>query len=131
MVSFRTFRPLRTMRPLDLFRAVNPLRTLESRAVELRPILMMLYVGLALVFRLVLVVLVLMLSVFPVVPVVVIVTIMPGMFMVMLVVMLVARVSVTFHVAHFHAELVRHLAPSHAARAQLQHAGKADPLSGF
>ena len=112
MLPFRPFRPFRTMRPL---RAVNPLRTLELRVMELRPIVMVLYVGLAAVFPVGLV----LVFVFPVVvPVIVIVTIMAGMFVVMLVVMVLARVSVTFHVAHLHAELVRDLAPAHAARAQ-------------
>ena len=111
------FRPFRTMRPLDLLRPVNPLRTLELRAMELRPIVMVLYVGLVLV-----------LHVLPVVLPVVI-TIMASMLVVMLIVMVLARMSVTFHVAHLHAQLVRDLAPSHAARAQLQHAGKRDPLT--
>src|SRR5688500_7660579 len=120
------FRPFLTRRPLDPLRPVNALRTLVLHAMALRPIVMVLYVLLAVVFP---VGLVLVLSVLPVV-LPVIVTIMASMFVVMLVViMLSARVPVAFHVAHLHAQLVRDLAPAHAARAQLQHAGKRDPLT--
>ena len=44
MVPFRPLRAFRAMRPLDPLRAVNPVGALEFRAMELRPVLMVLHV---------------------------------------------------------------------------------------
>ena len=102
--------PFRSFRPLYLLRAMNAVRALEFRPMELGPMLVMFHV--------------LMLPMLPVVLVVLVVFVLVlRVLVMMLVVILLVRVSVALHIAHFQAQLVRDLAPSHTARAQLQHAG--------
>ena len=108
MVFFRSLGPFWAMRPLEF-------RTMElGPGVMLLHVLVLALVPVVLPDVLVMLVLAIVLHVLAMVmPVVIVVTI----------VMLGVLVPVTLHVAHFHAQLVRDLAPSHAARAQLQHAG--------
>src|SRR5688572_32206522 len=62
--------PFRALRPLDLLRAVGPFRALEFRAMELRPVLMVLHVLLLAVVPFVFPVGLMVVRVFPVVLVV-------------------------------------------------------------
>ena len=96
---------LRAVRALELLVALRPV---EFRAMEIGAI-MTFAVG-ALVFAVV------------VVPVVV------SDVTVLVVVLLVRMLMVMFQVAEFEAELMRDLAPAHAARAQLEHTVERDAL---